>query len=471
MKYKRLGLIAAFSLISWLVLALVLFNESSEKNEGNGAKKGALVKYIQELESQIQHQQDLYNTLADKFSQLKHHRESAESTAQGLQDAFGQLGFLGTPSHSAVQNKSEFVQTEEINSLPSPSADTGKDPVVLPIIVFSCNRPEVRRCLDGLLKYRPDPEKFPIIVSQDCAHTATAEMIKSYAPQVTHIQQPDQSEPEVPPNENKFRGYFKIARHYLWGLNQIFRTFNHTAVIIVEDDLDIAPDFYSYFSAAYSLLLKDPTLWCVSAWNDNGKANLVDTKEGQSVLYRSDFFPGLGWMITRDLWDELEPKWPKSYWDDWMRRPEQRKDRVCIRPEISRTKTFGKIGVSNGLFFDKHLKYIKLNEEPVDFVHSNLSYLMQSSYDDQYLKQVYNLPVVSASDVRSNNVPFEGSVRITYHTKDAYKNVAKLLGLMDDFKSGVPRTGYHGIVSFFYNNRRVFLAPYSNWKGYDLTWS
>ena len=109
---------------------------------------------------------------------------------------------------------------------------------------------------------------------------------------------------------------------------------NHTAVIIVEgihllqfilkilillivlyfslDDLDVAPDFYSYFSSTYDLLLKDPTLWCVSAWNDNGKGSLVDVKEGQQTLYRSDFFPGLGWMITRKLWDELEPKWPKS---------------------------------------------------------------------------------------------------------------------------------------------------------------
>ena len=59
---------------------------------------------------------------------------------------------------------------------------------ILPIIVFSCNRPEVRRCLDGLLKYRPDPNKFPIIVSQDCGHAATAEVIQSYGSQVTHIQ-------------------------------------------------------------------------------------------------------------------------------------------------------------------------------------------------------------------------------------------------------------------------------------------
>jgi alpha-1,3-mannosyl-glycoprotein beta-1,2-N-acetylglucosaminyltransferase len=43
-----------------------------------------------------------------------------------------------------------------------------------------------------------------------------------------------------------------------------------------------------------------------------------------------------------------------------MRLPVQRKDRACIRPEVGRTKTFGKIGVSNGLFFDKHLKFIQV---------------------------------------------------------------------------------------------------------------
>jgi alpha-1,3-mannosyl-glycoprotein beta-1,2-N-acetylglucosaminyltransferase len=30
-------------------------------------------------------------------------------------------------------------------------------------------------------------------------------------------------------------------------------------------------------------------------------------------LYRSDFFPGLGWMLTKSIWDELSPKWPKAY--------------------------------------------------------------------------------------------------------------------------------------------------------------
>ena len=71
----------------------------------------------------------------------------------------------------------------------------------------------------------------------------------------------------------------------------------------------------------------------------------------------------------------------RSYWDDWMRLPEQRRGRACIRPEISRTKTFGKIGVSNGLFFEKHLKYIVLNNKFVPFTVMDLSFLKKDNYD------------------------------------------------------------------------------------------
>jgi len=48
----------------------------------------------------------------------------------------------------------------------------------------------------------------------------------------------------------------------------------------IADDLDIAPDFFEYFSATHSILISDPTLWCVSAWNDNGKDSLVAYEPG-----------------------------------------------------------------------------------------------------------------------------------------------------------------------------------------------
>lgn len=111
------------------------------------------------------------------------------------------------------------------------------------------------------------------------------------------------------------------------------------------DDLDIAPDFFEYFSGTFPLLRADKTLWCISAWNDNGKKGVIDN-QSPDLLYRSDFFPGLGWMMSKELWNELGPKWPRAFWDDWIRNPEQRLNRACIRPELPRSSTFGKIGVS-----------------------------------------------------------------------------------------------------------------------------
>ena len=46
-------------------------------------------------------------------------------------------------------------------------------------------------------------------------------------------------------------------------------------IVCLTDDLDISPDFYEYFAATYRILTSDPSLWCVSAWNDNGKRGMV----------------------------------------------------------------------------------------------------------------------------------------------------------------------------------------------------
>merc|ERR1740131_214966 len=109
--------------------------------------------------------------------------------------------------------------------------------------------------------------------------------------------------------------------------------------------------------------------------------------------------------MTRKLWvEELMAKWPKSYWDDWMRQPAQRKGRACIRPEVGRTKTFGKIGVSNGLFYEKHLKYIVLNTKFVPFTVMNLNFLRRDNYDESFVKMVYLTQVITLSDLKSGKI-------------------------------------------------------------------
>ena len=64
--------------------------------------------------------------------------------------------------------------------------------------------------------------------------------------------------------------------------------------IFIENDLILAPDFLWYFRLAAPLLDRDPSLWCVSSWNDNGFQEIVSD---ELRLFRTDYFPGLGWMI------------------------------------------------------------------------------------------------------------------------------------------------------------------------------
>jgi alpha-1,3-mannosyl-glycoprotein beta-1,2-N-acetylglucosaminyltransferase len=70
-------------------------------------------------------------------------------------------------------------------------------------------------------------------------------------------------------------------------------------------------------------------------------------------------------MLSVELWKELSVKWPRSFWDDWLRKPANRRSRQCIRPEISRVLNFGRAGASNGEYFDEHIGRIKINSEIV----------------------------------------------------------------------------------------------------------
>jgi alpha-1,3-mannosyl-glycoprotein beta-1,2-N-acetylglucosaminyltransferase len=273
---------------------------------------------------------------------------------------------------------------------------------VIPVLLFACERPEMSRTLDSLLKYRPNGN-FPIIISQDLNHQAVAEVIRKYSDRglAIHLRQPVTEKPVVEKGHEYLWVYYAIARHYRWAFTQVFDSLGYDQVIIVEDDMEFSPDFFDYFSSFLPLLREDETLLCVSSWNDNGKFG-----NASDVFYRSDFFPGLGWMMTKKLWLELKPKWPAAFWDDWLRIDEQRKGRACIRPEVSRTSNFGGEGASKGQFFEDHIASVQKNSEMIEYtgLDANRKELLpftKSQREDQMVgKNIWNSFKNTQVDVR-----------------------------------------------------------------------
>jgi hypothetical protein len=107
--------------------------------------------------------------------------------------------------------------------------------------------------------------------------------------------------------------------------------FKAPGLIFLEEDLEIAPDFFTYFEATTPLMERDSSIYCVSAWNDHGQRGRV---KDNRALYRTDIIPGLGWYINSKIGLELALKWPITNWDDWMRLPGVKNGRSCIFPEV-----------------------------------------------------------------------------------------------------------------------------------------
>ncbi|XP_020273340.1 alpha-1,3-mannosyl-glycoprotein 2-beta-N-acetylglucosaminyltransferase isoform X1 [Asparagus officinalis] len=329
-----------------------------------------------------------------------------------------------------------------------------KEPVAA-VVIMACNRPDyLQRTIESILKYQSAvASKFPLFVSQDGTNPDVKSKALSYS-QLTYMQHLD-FEPVQTERPGELIAYYKIARHYKWALDELFIKNNFGRVIILEDDMEIAPDFFDYFEATATLLDKDKTIMAVSSWNDNGQVQFVHDPR---ALYRSDFFPGLGWMLSKSIWDELSPKWPKAYWDDWVRLKEVHKDRQFIRPEICRTYNFGEHGSSMGQFFKQYLEPIKLNDVHVDWKSMDLAYLMEDKYLSYFAKIVSDAKPAYGADAVLKAFNIDGDVRIQYNDQADFERIARQFGVFEEWKDGIPRTAYKGVVVFRHQtHRRIFL--------------
>ena len=349
------------------------------------------------------------------------------------------------------------------------------------LVIASSRFLYLKQCLGSVVQYHPRKD-ISVVISEDGSSHQVETVVKE-AKQAFQALLPSSSSPpplsfehvHFPDGETRAyeNGYFRLCAHFKWALDTVFRTQpNIDSVIVLEEDLLIAPDFFEYF-LALAPLLSDPRerLLAVSAFNDNGLRGRVSDP---ARLFRSDFFPGLGWMLTRATWMELSSKWPRAYWDDWLREPKNRQGRHIIRPEFSRTFHFGSQGVSNSEF-GGFLQSVQLNTQFIRFRELDLGYLSVRRWDSEYLSLVSSATLVSRKDLASllregdeaasalglHGGPEGPGLRVEYADFDEFVRLAGLLGIMDNIKANVPRTAYKGVVSTWLGpgKMRVHVVP------------
>ena len=354
------------------------------------------------------------------------------------------------------------------------------------VVIMSCNRADylertvesVRAAL-GMSKQSGDlRSKFPVFISQDGRNKAVRTYAESRVKDFHWMQHIEDAPPQT---RTRFRwdsaAYYRISAHYKWAMKTLFEDMGYERVIVLEDDMELSPDFFGYFEAAGRLMDADPSVYTVSSWNDNGQKIHVSD---ETRLYRSDFFPGLGWMLNKQLWHELAPKWPDSYWDDWMRLSDTRKGRESIRPEVCRTFNFGEAGSSKGQFYRTYLASIKrATRVDIEWSAADLTYLDGKTYEDSVRRSLESAAIVDSPTkvhLASKDAADSNVYKVVYNSEREFNVLAKRFGVFAEWKDGVPRAGYRGIVTFkMYQGRAtVMLVPapkaqvartYAQWNG------
>eukprot|EP00055_Hartaetosiga_balthica_P010437 m.44457 g.44457 ORF g.44457 m.44457 type:complete len:716 (+) comp7171_c0_seq2:129-2276(+) len=281
----------------------------------------------------------------------------------------------------------------------------------------------------------------------------------------------------------------KISQHYKFALSKSFSLFpNAEYLIVMEEDLDASVDFYKYFATTLPVLQNDNTLYCISAWNDQG---YVHSSFDSQKLYRVETMPGLGWMLSRKLFkEELEPQWPGADklwdWDMWMRNNAIRKERECIIPDISRTFHFGASGLNVNDYFQKlYFETHNLNKDAN--VEVDISHMTAAKYDkylDEYILDALVLNeayVIEKSDSNPCGVSIPKAtppstkfvlyMKMDHHDDfETWKHLAKCWKLWD-----LDVRGFHkGVWRFYLEERPMVVvgtpfSPFSHHKPKHIT--
>ncbi|VDM42774.1 unnamed protein product [Toxocara canis] len=322
--------------------------------------------------------------------------------------------------------------------------------------VIACDRTaELKNLLNDISRLLPKSDQFGVFVSLGCDNDASRQVAEQFAnfvvlePEWRNATRDRESirNSHAPPKRAKstaylarlspqhreallkdggFYEYNRVSNQYKYSLTYSFDIFDYDYALFIEENSLISNDFFEYFLAGEHLSSQDSSLFCISAWNDNGIPALI--MHNNSLLWRTDFFSGVGWMISSSTWSDLIDEWPEVFWDEWVRATMHRQKKACIRPEVSR------IAITDDSFSSRDIlamepydlfKYITLNAEPYDFTSANLNYLLRERYDDELDRRISEAIMIEENDITKGVVNrYKSSLKIYYSTESQFERLS-----------------------------------------------
>ncbi|CAL4148629.1 unnamed protein product, partial [Meganyctiphanes norvegica] len=149
--------------------------------------------------------------------------------------------------------------------------------------------------------------------------------------------------------EKKWYTNYRLLQYYRKVYEIAVSTFlSAPAVIFLDEDARVSPDFFSFMSQTFWLLYEDPSIYCITGFAHLGLKGLA---HHPSKIQRGRIQVEWGYAITNEFIKEALSMWPDKsdnynlIYDFWLYQYVS-KNRECVFPEFSRIHHFG-VGVNS----------------------------------------------------------------------------------------------------------------------------
>ena len=325
----------------------------------------------------------------------------------------------------------------------------------LPVVIISRDRgPYLQQTLSSLFR-APGINPQNVIVFQDGYSSEIFTVVQQFGLRLVRFPKASSKLLNIANSKEadfittNYRRMFDV----IWGVNPKKCLFaDKDFIIVLEDDLIVAPDIFDYFEQLIPVLRSDKSLFAASVWNANTHSSSLP--HDPTVVYRTESFPGRGWVLSQDSWrDVLEPAWPKCChgisWDVELRKVLKRRGLDCLYPEVPRA----------------HVKSVKskdhIHAEGVHHELTALGRLDKLSYRTLISDLLSQAEVVdhSADPCKDGFIPGGDKLLALYYFQRDASDMDQVAALVACLWDGGPVSGlFEGVLRTSFHGNQVLLV-------------